>query len=125
MDPSISNVRTGRGVWLVFFIITIFTEITLFNANSIDPGSDGAFWVYTVCQCLFYDTLGINCRSRLQIVNRNTPRFFVYVLFIFKTRCEGLDLFKYFFFFFFFFFLNMKEERREKVVNVCIYSYSF
>ena len=121
MDPSISNVRTGRGVWLVFFIITIFTEITLFNANSIDPGSDGAFWVYTVCQCLFYGTLGINCRSRNSKLSIEILLgfFFVYVLFSFKTRCEGWDLFIYFFYF------EKKEERREKVVNVCIYSYSF
>ena len=33
LDRSISN---KRGVWLVF-IITLFIEIPVFNANSIDP----------------------------------------------------------------------------------------
>ena len=33
LDRSISN---KRGVWLVF-IITMFIEIPVFNANSVDP----------------------------------------------------------------------------------------
>ena len=37
-----------------------FIEIPVFNANSIDPVLRRLIWVYTVCQCAFYRSLGIN-----------------------------------------------------------------
>ena len=60
LDRSISN---RRSIWLVF-IITMFIEISVFNAKSVDsdqtPHSTVSDLVYTVCSCPFYGTPGIN-----------------------------------------------------------------
>ena len=53
LDRSISY---RRGVWLLF-IITMFIEIYVFNAHSVDPDQTPLLrrliWVYTVCLCPF------------------------------------------------------------------------
>ena len=48
LDRSISKIRD---VWL---------QISELNANSEDPVLQCLIWVYTVCQCPFYGTLGLN-----------------------------------------------------------------
>ena len=53
LDRSIS---IRRGLWLVL-IISMFIEIPVFNANSVDPDQTPRYarliWVYTVCNCPF------------------------------------------------------------------------
>ena len=57
LDRSISS---KRGVWLVL-LLPWFTDIPLFNANSVDPDqTPRLIWVYAVCQCPFYGKLDLN-----------------------------------------------------------------
>ena len=56
MDSATSTIWTEElSDWLLLY----FIEIPVFNANSVDPDQT-LHWVYTVCQCPFYGTLGIN-----------------------------------------------------------------
>ena len=52
-----------KSVWLTF-IITIFLEISVFNANRVDPDqtprSAASDLDLSVCQCPFYGMLGIH-----------------------------------------------------------------
>ena len=62
LDRCISS---GRDVLFVY-IITIFIEIAVFNANNVDLDQtrqnalSGQNRVWTVCQCPFNGTLGVN-----------------------------------------------------------------
>ena len=60
LDRSISN---RRDVWLVF-ILKSFIEIYVINANGVALIRRHVLWrpiwVYTICQCPFYGTLGIH-----------------------------------------------------------------
>ena len=61
LSPSISN---RKGVWIVFFIITISYRIFCIQYKQCRRRSDAAkprrlMWAYTVCHCPFYGTLGI------------------------------------------------------------------
>ena len=55
-------ISISKGVWLIFIIIVMFIEISVFNASSVDPDQmrQHLIWVCTVCQCPFYGMLGIN-----------------------------------------------------------------
>ena len=55
-----------RGVCFIFvFSIVIFIENPALNACNVDPDQTPRFWVYTVCQCPFYGTLGMNGLSSM------------------------------------------------------------
>ena len=58
------SISSKRDVWLVFFIISMFNEIPIFNANNADPDqaprSAASDLGCTVYQYLFYKTIGIN-----------------------------------------------------------------
>ena len=64
-NPSIFNIRD---VWLVFFfffflLLPYFVEISVLNANSIDPDQtprSAASDLGLHYQCLFWETPGIN-----------------------------------------------------------------
>ena len=71
------------------FFHNLFTSSGLFHHNFMDrsisnsrnrnsyvkckhckPRSDATFWVFTVCQCPFYETLGVNGLIPINIVRR-------------------------------------------------------
>ena len=57
LDWSNSN-RSGSGK---FLLLPCFIEIPVFYVNSVDPDQTlHLIWVYTVCQCPFNGTLGLN-----------------------------------------------------------------
>ena len=43
-----------------FSLSLCFIEVSVFNAHSQDPDLWRIIWVYSVCQCSFYWTLGIS-----------------------------------------------------------------
>ena len=52
-----------KGVCFAFLVLSCFTEISVFNANSVDPIRCHVvqllIWIFTVCQCPLYGTSGI------------------------------------------------------------------
>ena len=75
---------------LSVFITTMFIEMSVINANSVDPDqsprSVALIWVYTVCQCPIYGTLGIN---GLRV---HTDKCFVYYI---NFYSEEMFIFKF------------------------------
>ena len=61
-----------------FFVLPCFIEISVFNANSVDPDQTPhsaasrmrrLIWVYTVCHCPLYGMLGINGLNYVLLYN--------------------------------------------------------
>ena len=86
LDQSIYSLM---GVWSVF-ITTMFIEMSVINANSVDPDqsprSVTLILVYTVCQRPIYGTLGIN---GLRV---HTDKCFVYYI---NFYSEEMFIFKF------------------------------
>ena len=60
-DQSISNIT---GVWLVCFITMWYRNFCIEYSVDLYQTPRSAIWVYTVCQCPFYETLVINGFSK-------------------------------------------------------------
>ena len=76
------SISKNRSVW--FSLLSQFIEIAVLNANSMDTVRCHTLWqliwVYTVSQCLFYGTLGINGLTLKALLKLHLKMSSVYVV---------------------------------------------